>query len=79
MSEIAKKLVNKLGPKAMGSLSDLVLQVQTETGQNENEASLDVARRIAEYRQQHPTAYERVLLDVANGRPRPKNFDASGP
>lgn len=84
MSEIAKTLVNRIGDTvaAAKQFSALVAQVKDQTGQSDKDARLDVAARIAEFRRKNPpplTAYERILSDVANGRPRPKDFDASGP
>lgn len=82
MSKIADELVSELGNNAVRSFSLLVQQVMDQTGQDLPASTRDVARAVAKYRRDNPptlTAYERILDDVANGRPRPVNFDASGP
>jgi hypothetical protein len=82
MSKTAKNLVNQTGNQAIANFDLLVATVRERTGQTEPQARRDVAEQIALYRKQNPrplTAYERILDDVAHGRPRPDNFDASGP
>lgn len=83
MSDFATNLVNKIGvAEVVGQFEVTVKLIARETGQNQAEAKKDLAARMAEYLRANPrplSAYERILDDVANGRPRPRNFDASGP
>lgn len=83
MTKFTKDLINDIGDQAaIQQFSALVARISRETGQTRRQAIEDLSKRIIEYRKNNPpplTAYERILDDVAHGRPRPNNFDASGP
>jgi hypothetical protein len=83
MSKFTEDLVNGIDTiSAALQFGVLVGRIAQETGQSIDEARADLAASIAGRTREGrvpATAYERILDDVANGRPRPRNFDASGP
>jgi ubiquinone biosynthesis protein UbiJ len=82
MSKFAESLVTEIGAiSASRQFNALSVRIANETQQSIRDARQDLAARIAESLKPGfipTTAYERILDDVAHGRPRPRNFDASG-
>ena len=81
MTAYTRDVINSIGYRAaIQQFDEVITSIVAKTDQSREEAIMDFTANIARNRQATPLpAYERVLLDVANGRPRPKNFDASGP
>jgi hypothetical protein len=84
MDEMADQLISQLNIRTITppQLNELAARLASELESSQNEAKEAIIKAIVRYRLATPrplTAYERILDDVANGRSRPPNFDASGP